>query len=580
MIKKKLREIIENTFINLFDCNDFADFSVEFSKNLKYGDFSTNICILISNRLNIESEKIGKIFIERLNDPTSLIEKASYVSPGFINFKLSNKFFSEILSFESKYGEEYKTNENPKKNNTLVEFVSANPTGPLHLGHSRGAFFGDSVCSLLEFAGHNVTREFYINDFGIQIKSFAKSLYFNYLKLFLFNRDLSFNEYNSEYVMQIARYIKHKYNDKWAAAAECTWLPVFTDFGIKYNLKNMRKTLDSIDIYFDNWFSEKNLYDSGKIVQLVSCLKESEALYRHEGHDLNERKIRSAKSKAFKYMKDQSGGVFLNTSRFYDNEDRIIIKSNSEYSYLIGDLAYHKEKLSRGFDQIVDLFGADHFGHFSSIRSGVKVLNFRNKEIEFIIVQMMRLLSEGMELSFSKRKGNIYTINDLIEKIGVDSARFIFLTKSSDAQFDFDLGIVLEKNMENPVFYIQYGYARVCTLLNRAKNDELGLGKDLDAYAYDFGLKEERIILSKISSFPDIIGDSVKNLDPHIIVNFCKDIIKVFHSYFTKYKNSEKIISSELDKTKGRLALINVLRLILKKSLLILKISAPERMDF
>lgn len=553
--------------------------SVERPKNPLHGDFSTNIAMLLAKSAQKPPRDIAQLLLSQLS--SSIFDKTEIAGPGFINLTLNNQFLSTVLPAIVREKEAYgKTKRSPAPK-ALVEFVSANPTGGLHLGHARGAFAGDALARMLDAAGYEVSKEFYVNDAGNQVEVLARTIHKRYRALFGEDVEIGPGEYPGSYVIDIAEALKRIDGDKWLNQPESVWLKPLIKFGVDYNLALIQRSLTSLDINFDSWFHERVLHESGALEEVFKVYEDRGMLYEANEAIGTADKVRRADSKAAQYAHQQQGGWFVKTSMFGDEEDRIIRRKDGRFVYLTADISYHHQKFLRGFDLIVDVFGADHAGHITRIKACMEALGHDIKKMRFAVVQMMRLLKDGQEVKFSKRAGEIVGIDELIDEVGADVARFIFLMRSLNSQFDLDLASVMTQSHENPVFYVQYGHARMATILEKAKEK----GISVDPLAFDennmrsLSLPEERELLLKIAELPEVVLDAAEHLEPHRLIYFSQDLIKSFHSYFTKYRHSEKIISDDIDKTKARLSLVFALKLTIHNALQILGLSAPDYME-
>ena len=441
---------------------------------------------------------------------------------------------------------------------------------------------GDAVSRLLAAAGHDVTREFYINDYGNQVNILGRSIFARYQQLHGVEIELAADAYPAEYVIDIAKKIQAQDGDRWLNKSENEWLEHFTATGIRENLVEVKAVLNSINIPFDNWFSEQTLHRSGKVAALMEKYVADGMAYRADKPRGVEERVRREDGKAAQYAEQQAGGLFLETSRFGDDEDRIIQRANGTPVYLAADLAYHIDKAERGFARIIDVFGADHGGHVPRIKAGVTAAGHDAEAYEFILVQMVRLMRNGEELRFSKRAGQIFGIDELVDEIGADAARFIFLMRSANTQFDFDLDLALKQSNDNPVFYVQYGHARTTTMLKRAEAENCGFDAthppSLDGLVR-LTLPEEREMLKKISAMQDVVRGAAAACEPHRLIYFCQELIAEFHGYFTRYKKTERVISEDKELTLARLSLVAAVKQTLKNALNILGISAPDHME-
>ncbi len=593
-----VRTIIEDTLAALkasgaLTFESINSYNVEVPKNPEHGDWSCNVAMTMTKATGKKPEELANAIIGGLVDPKGIVTKVELAKPGFLNFRLKDQVFQSVARDVLKAGDHF-GRQPPKSSGkkVLVEFVSANPTGPVHIGHARGSFLGDAVARLQDAAGHEVTREFYINDYGKQVETLGRTVYKRYLELFGQTVTLVEGEYPAAYVVEIAKAWKSQVGDKYLQAPETEWLPVAMAFAISENLKSIRATLAKANISHDVFFSEASLHQSGKVRGIVDVYKARGVTYeaaKGRRRDSKE-KVINEDSKAAHFTDRQLGGTFLMTATWVDekgkqplkdDEDRIILRHDGTPVYLTADLAYHKEKFDRGYDVIVDVFGADHAGHVPRIESGMTLLGADAKKLKFLLVQIVRITRNGEEVKVSKRKGTVFELDELIDEAGADVCRFIFLMKTRDAQFDFDLDMVTKQSKDNPVFYFQYGHARCASILKKAAEKGVsfvGPSALTDAQLARLVLPEEKAMLKKMSQLGDVVASAAEKLEPHHVLYFCQELIADFHSYYTRYK-TDPIISDDKEKTQGRLALVAALKQTLASAFGILGISAPEHME-
>ncbi|MDP2272179.1 MAG: arginine--tRNA ligase [Archangium sp.] len=596
-MKLLVREVIDETLNALkasgaltFDV--IPPYNIEVPKNLEHGDWSCNVAMVMSKAAGKKPGDLAELIINGLVDRNAIIVSIEKAGPGFLNFRLKDSVFQAVAREVLKAGLTFGRNK-PKSTGKkmLVEFVSANPTGPVHIGHARGAFMGDAISRLLDAAGHDVTREFYINDAGNQVETLGRTIFKRYQQLFGVEIQLAEGEYPAEYVIEIAKTWKNEVGDAYLNKPQAEWLPKAIEVGIRENLKAIRSTLAMANISHDTFFSEATLHTAGKVTSIVDVYKARGVTYEATEGKRREKgdKVRSEESKAAKYADRQLGGTFLMTATYQENEkyvlkdeeDRIILRHDGTPVYLTADLAYHKEKFDRGYDLMVDVFGADHAGHVPRIQSGMTLLGFEQKKLQFVLVQIVRITQGGEEVKVSKRKGTLFELADLIDEAGADVCRFIFLMKSANAQFDFDLDGVKKQSKDNPVFYFQMGHARCASVLKKAIEKGVpfvGAEALTDAQLARLVLPEEKAMLKKMSQLGDVVATSAEKLEPHHVLYFCQELIADFHSYFTKFR-SDPIISDDVDKTQGRLAMVAALKHTLASAFGILGIAAPEHME-
>lgn len=596
-MKQDVRAVIDETLAALktrgrISFEALPQYTVEVPKNAEHGDWSCNVAMAAAKACGAKPSELAQLIIDHLVDGRGVVASVAKAGPGFLNIKLQDWVFQrvarEVLLAGARWGI---SAPNSTGKRALVEFVSANPTGPVHIGHARGAFVGDAIARLLVAAGHAVTREFYINDSGKQVETLGRTIFKRYRELFGVSVELAEGEYPGEYVVDIAKAWKDEVGEAYLNRPEAEWLPKAMEVGIRENLKAIRATLAKADIGHDVFFSEAALHASGKVKAIVGAYKERGVTYEAEEGRRREKgdKVRNEASKAAHFADRQKGGTFLMTATYQeggkyilkDDEDRIILRHDGSPVYLTADLAYHKEKFDRGFDVMVDVFGADHAGHVPRIQSGMRLLGLDESKLRCVLVQMVRITRGGEEVKLSKRKGTVYELADLIEDAGADVCRFIFLMKTANAQFDFDLDGVKKESKDNPVFYFQYGHARCASILKRAAEKGTGfVGAEAlaDAQLDRLVLPEEKAMLKKMSLLGEVVASAAERLEPHHVLYYCQELIGEFHSYYTQYKN-DPILSEDPQKTQGRLALVAALKQTLQSAFNILGIRAPEHME-
>lgn len=579
--------VVEQTLLGLKEqgllaLEQMPAFSVDTPKSADHGDFATNAAMMLAKPEKKKPRDIAEAFAANLRDPDGVVAAVEVAGPGFLNFRLKDAVIQRIVLDVLKQGEAWGRAAAPSGKKVMVEYVSANPTGPLHLGHARGAFMGDAVARLLAAAGHEVVREFYINDAGKQIETLGKSVYARYRELYGESVTLEEGQYPAAYVIDIAKAWRDEDGDRWLGKAEAEWLPRACEVGIRENLKGIEKTLELADIRFDSWYSEQTLHDGGRVLAIVDRYRERGETYEATAARGSEDKVRREGSKAAHYADQQKGGTFLETSKYGDEEDRIILRHDGTPVYLTADLAYHDDKHARGFDRMIDVWGADHAGHVPRIRAGMQALGHDTSKFEFLLVQIVRLMRGGEELRISKRSGVVYELRELFEEVGPDVVRFIFLLRSANSQFDFDLDLALKQSNDNPIFYVQYGHARCVNVLKKAEATGqafVGIDGLTEAHLAHLTLPEEKALLKKIASLPDVVSGAAETCEPHRLIYFAQDLISDFHSYFTRYKHTHRIVGDDPDVTQARLGMVAALRQALKNTLGLLGITAPEWME-
>lgn len=526
---------------------DDPSFNLIIPESASHGDFATNIAMQLTKYLKKNPKLIAEEFAKTLEDHYTGSISAVVAGPGFINITLSKTVFHDTV-LDILKNKEYFCNKSGKGKKVLVEFVSANPTGPLHIGHGRGAAYGDSLARVFAMSGYVVSREYYVNDAGNQMNNLGLSVYARIMEAAGRDREFPENGYHGDYIKDIAKIVSDEnpkiLDMKESAALEICLreaIDIISD-GIEGDLRNFR-------VEFDKWFSEKTLYKSGAIESVLKKLKKL--------------------GRSF----EEDGALWLSTQNMGDDKDRVLKKSTGEYTYFAPDIAYHENKFSRGFDKLIDVWGADHHGYIKRMTCAIESLGHDPVNFEVSLIQMVNLVKDGEKISMSTRSGDFIPLSWLIEEVGVDAARFFYNMRSHDAQFDFDIDLAKSKNSDNPVYYIQYAHARVYSLLSNAeaKGHKYVSGKNVNRLT----LQEEISLIKQMMRFKDIIELSALHLEPHRISYHLQDIAAAFHGYY--YAN-QIIIMEDEELTNARLTLCEAVAKTIKCGLSILGVSAPERM--
>ena len=512
---------------------------IEHSKSSEHGDYACNIAMQLSKTLHKNPREIASLIISNLDNDG--IEKIEIAGPGFINFFMATesltKVIKSIVSLGDKYG---RSNKNNKRVN--VEFVSANPTGNLHLGHARCAAIGDSICRLYEWAGYDVTREYYINDAGAQVAHLGESVRARYLTLLGKETKVPEDGYQGQDVVDVAKTMIKEVGDKYLVDSE-EGNKFFIQEGIRLELQNIKKDLDLFRVKFDVYSSETKIREGSNIEDTIK------------------------KYKDYTYISD--GALFLKTTAFLDDKDRAIRKSDGQYTYFMPDIVYHLNKLSRKYDLLVDILGADHHGYINRMKSALMMQGYSKDVLEVELVQVVRLMKDGEEVKMSKRTGNAVTLRELCEDVGVDASRYFFVSRAASSHLDFDLNLALEQNSSNPVYYAQYAHARLSKVLLAMKDMPLDLdGKLLKE-------KQENELLVHLASFPSVVISCANERAPQKMVIYISKLAQLIHSFYTECH----IINKDDDAlTSSRLALAKACQITLKNALNIIGVSAPETM--
>lgn len=522
---------------------------VERPRDPKMGDYSTNIAMRLAKSLHKKPVDIANELVEVLKKNLTEASEVSVAGPGFINFKINESALSACINQIIDAGKDYGKSEFGKHEKLLVEYVSANPTGDLHCGHARGAAWGDALCRILSEAGFDVTREYYVNDAGNQIDMLAESMYSRYCELFGVEYPLPENGYHAQDIVEVAKKIKELDGDKWLNKDRSEWVEYFKDEGIEMKLDAIRKDLDLFRVHFDSWMHERFFYQDNA-ARINQC-------------------IESLKQKGLTYEKD--GALWFQSTKFGDDKDRVLKKNTGLLTYLTPDIANHVYKFERGYDTLINLWGADHHSYVKRMKCSLEALGYNPDKMLVDLIQMVRMVSNGEEVKMSKRTGNAITIRELCEDVGVDAARWFFVSKELNTQMDFDMDLAKQKNNDNPVYYVQYAYTRMYNILHKEGTPAF---EKKDSYTLLTDPKEIAL-LKQISEFPKKVEDAAKFRAVNRICQYCHDLAKAFHSYYNSCRVSDPA-NPEL--TNERLGLVNACMVTMANALDLIGVSAPEKM--
>lgn len=524
--------------------------TLETPKDKNHGDMSSTFALAMAKIEGMPPRKIAEIVLANLQDEEGIIAKTEIAGPGFINFFLKQDRWRKTLFDIDAEAHEYGLKDIGKGERVQVEFVSANPTGPLHVGHGRGAAVGDALANLLAAVGYDVQREFYINDAGRQVRLLAQSLYARYQQAL--GNDAAFPEdgYHGEYIAEVAQEFIKVHGNKFLhkPLEECA--AAFADFGKDAMLADIRTDLEAFGVRFDVWFSEKNLLSDGSVKKSIEELKERGYAY------------------------EQDGALWLKSTAFGDDKDRVIIKKDGEYTYLASDIAYHRNKLARGFTQLVNIWGADHHGYIPRVQAVIQAFGHPKDSLHVLLVQLVSILRHGQPVPMSKRAGNFVTLRDVVQDVGADAARYIFLTRKTDSHLDFDLDIAKEQSRENPVYYVQYAHARIASVFREVETRNIPV-PTRDTVKIDLlDVEEEQNIIKALAKYPEMIEEAALAYEPHRITFYLQDLAGLLHNYYFKHR----IITEDLARTGARLFLMKQVKTVIQSALKILGVAAPERM--
>ena len=519
---------------------------VQSPKNPDHGDFTTNYPMINSKEIGKSPMEIASIIVDKINSSgNELIDKIDSIPPGFINVKINKDMLSnqlkQIILSDSDYGK----NNTGKNKSALIEFVSANPTGPLTVGHGRNAILGDTVCNILEWNGFNINREYYFNNAGRQMRVLGESVYVRYMELLGENLEIPDGGYEGLYIKDIAKIIFDTHQEKFKGDSSNK---IFKQTAEEYIFEDIEKTLKKIGLKFDSFFNENTLYDNNDIDRTVNDLKAKNLIY------------------------EKDGATWFKATAAGRDMDRVIIKSTGEPTYRLPDIAYHRDKFDRNFDVIVDVFGADHMDAYPDVIAAIKSLDYDSDKIKVLIHQFVTVLKNGEPVKMSTRKANFISLDSLIDEVGADVTRFFFIMRSMNTHLNFDLDLAKEQSDANPVFYIQYAHARCCNMLRRFEGD---LDSIDESSLEHLKLDIETQLINKLLTFSEVIRKSSQTLEPQNISNYLAELSSSFHSYYAK----ERVIDSDNKiLTEARIYLVNATRIVIRNGLKVLGVSAPEQM--
>jgi arginyl-tRNA synthetase len=538
---------------------DLTDLSVEIEvgmpKRKEFGDFSVNTAMLIANKIGKKPREVAELIIENLpQEKDELFNKVEIAGPGFINFYVKEEaIVNKLLQIENA-GEKFGTSNLGNGEKVLVEFVSANPTGFLHMGHSRNAVVGDTVARILSASGYDVTKEFYINDAGRQMNLLGESVLIRYKELFGHSEELPEDGYKGEYVKDIASQIKAEKGDSLLQDSAEQASTYCRELAKGILLEEIKKDLADINVLFDGWYSE--------VENIHTVLAES------EDTKLNQIKA-LLNSKGV--LEEREGALWFKATEFGDTQDWVLIKSDGSPTYFLADIAYHLDKYERGFDRIINVWGADHHGHVSRLKAALRSIGLDDSRFNVLLIQFVRLMREGKEVAMSKRAGSYVTLKEVAQEVGADVMRFFLLMRSSESHLDFDLDLAKKESSENPVYYIQYAYARIGSIFRKAQEE--GITQSSNNLAL-LKAPEEIDLVKKLLLFPEVLEDSAKSLAPHKVAYYLQELAAQFHVYYNKCR----VVDENKDISSARLYLITCAQTVLGNGLKLLGVSAPERM--
>ncbi|WP_020618506.1 arginine--tRNA ligase [Paenibacillus daejeonensis] len=523
---------------------------LEVPRDKSHGDLATNAAMQLTKLAKKNPRQIAEAIIANLDKEATSIESAEIAGPGFINFRLDRRFLHDIVAEVLKAGNNYGRATVGQGQRVQVEFVSANPTGNLHLGHARGAAVGDALCNVLDYAGYDVTREYYINDAGKQIENLAYSIEARYRQELGEAAEMPEDGYHGEDIIGFARQLREEKGDDLMSLPQEERFTLLRSFGLERELDKIKRDLARFRVPFDVWFHETSLYQDGRIDEVLSVLRERGHVYEEEG------------------------ATWLETMPLGDDKNRVLVKNDGSYTYLTPDIAYHRDKYERGFDQVINIWGADHHGYIPRVKAAMAALGYDPDKLIVLIAQMVSLFQDGEKVKMSKRTGKAVTMEDLIEEVGVDAVRYFFTMRSMDSHLDFDMDLAVSTSNENPVFYVQYAHARVCSVFRQAEEQGIATAALVEADLGNLTAEAEYDLLRKLGELPQEVAESAQLYAPHRLVRYVYELASMLHSYY----KAERFITEDREQTMARLALLSAVRTTIANVLRLIGVQAPERM--
>lgn len=552
MIRSQLKTILDSCFDKgvengTWSAGGAGKYALEVPKHEGQGDFSTNMALVVAGIEKCKPRDIAVILAEMLQQESTVIERVDVAGPGFVNIHIRPSVWPQLIPAILEGGNGFGRSEVGGGRRVMVEFVSANPTGPLSIGHGRQAILGDTIARLLEVTGHEVFREYYYNNAGRQMRVLGESTRARYLELLGVDWPFPEDGYQGEYIKEIAQALYDEAGDTLKDQADVT---PFTKKAEQMIFQDISATLARMGIVFDNYYNEHSLYENGQIDSVVAELRAKGLVY------------------------DQDGAVWFKTTELGQEKDRVIIKSSGEPTYRLPDIAYHREKFRRNFDWLVDIFGSDHIATVPDVLAGVQALGYDPSKVTVVLHQFVTLTRDGKQVKMSTRKATFVTVDELLDLVGTDVARFFFMMRKADSQLEFDLGLATKESQENPVYYVQYGHARLCSILQQAEEKGVARRVLADVDVSLLGEPEEIKLLKGMAAFPGLIEGAALELAPHKVIFYLMELAGLFHSYYNKHK----VLTDNADLAQARLYLVDALRVVLANGLTFVGLGAPEKM--
>jgi arginyl-tRNA synthetase len=558
-MKKKLHELLRATTAQcmadgLLAPSAMPNYVIEVPNNPEHGHFATNLPMTLASSQRRNPKEIAQVLLDHLVDDEELLEEAKAAGPGFINFRITPRQWYQSLMEILSLGENYGRSDLGRDERILVEFVSANPTGPLHLGHGRGAALGDTLCRILAFCGHNVVREFYINDAGQQVRLLGESILSRMRQLKDPQYPFPEQGYHGQYVMDLAKVLIEKLSSKSLPDEEAA--SVCAQEGKEMMLREIKTDLEDFKVSFDLWYSENDLHRSGLLEETLTALQRAGHLY------------------------EKDGALWIRTSPFGDDKDRVIRKQDGNFTYFASDISYHLEKWQRGFTKSIDIWGADHHGYIPRIKAALRAKGVSDGWLSVMLIQLVKLWRGGQEVKMSKRAGNFVTLRELLDEVGVDAARFVFLTKHHDSPLDIDIDLVKRQDSDNPVYYVQYAHARLSSIFRKAEEEKVARQDPTIDLLRQLAMDEEMALIRLLTEFPVLLEEISTALEPHRLTYYLAQVAALFHRYFNLGTKTPqyRVVAKDALVTQARLCLAEAVRMVIANGLRLLGITAPEKM--
>lgn len=551
-INQALKEAIAEAIIaaGLAQREEIPAIVLEVPKEKAHGDLATNAAMQLSRIAKKNPRQIAEELIKHLDYAKAGIEQAEIAGPGFINFRLGKSYLYPVIEQVYSQGENYGRVDAGQGERIQMEFVSANPTGSLHLGHARGAAVGDALCNVLDFAGYEVTREYYINDAGNQVVNLCKSIEARYLQELGQDVPMPEDGYHGEDIKGFAKELVAEKGDALLSMTAEEREAFLRSYGLEKELAKIKRDLGRFRVDFDVWFSETSLYEDGQVEASLAELRDKGQTY------------------------EQDGATWLRTTDYGDDKDRVLVKNDGTYTYLTPDIAYHRNKYDRGFNRLINIWGADHHGYIPRVKAAMQALGKNPEQLTVLIAQMVSLFQDGEKVKMSKRTGKAVTMVDLMDEVGVDAIRYFFTMRSMDSHLDFDMDLAISTSNENPVYYVQYAHARICSIFRQAEEQGVAIPQPNAVNFSKLTAEHEYDLLRKMGELPEEIAVAANSYAPHRLVRYVYELAAMLHSYY----RAERVITEDAEQTAARLVLLGAVRTVIANVLKLIGVSAPERM--